>query len=112
MSGASSGECGWNHGAPRPTGRGAYHFEGRGKVEPFDRAQDRKGRRADGPGMRLMRLWLWSAPLAMLALAVLFAVLAVGEARWGLLAAMVLLALVAGGLFVVQWRLLRRLGQR
>ncbi len=59
--------------------------------------------------MRLMRLWLWSAPLAMLALAVLFAVLAVGEEKWGLLAAMVLLAAVAVGLFVVQWRLLRRL---
>jgi len=58
--------------------------------------------------MRLMRLWMWSAPLAMLALAVLFAVLAVGDERWGLLAAMVLLALVAIGLFVLQWRLLRR----
>jgi hypothetical protein len=60
--------------------------------------------------MRLMRLWLWAAPLAMLALAVLFGVLAVAEGKWGLLAAMVLLALVAMGLFVVQWRLLRRMG--
>ncbi len=64
---------------------------------------------SDGPGMRLMRLWLWAAPLGMLALAVLFGVLAVGEGKWGLLAAMVLLALVAIGLFVVQWRLLKRL---
>ena len=63
----------------------------------------------DGPGMRLMRLWLWVAPLSMLALAVLFGVLAVAEGKWGLLAAMVLLALVAVGLFVVQWRLLKRL---
>ncbi len=63
----------------------------------------------DGPAWRLMRLWLWAAPLAMLALAVLFAVLAVGEERWGLLAAMAVLALVAVGLWVVQWRLLRRL---
>ncbi|MCH7578361.1 MAG: hypothetical protein IH822_11345 [Chloroflexi bacterium] len=63
----------------------------------------------DGPGMRLIRLWLWVAPLSMLALAVLFGVLAVAEGRWGLLAAMVLLALVAIGLFVVQWRLLKRL---
>ncbi len=63
----------------------------------------------DGPGMRLMRLWLWTAPLAMLALAVMFGVIAVDEERWGLLAAMGPLALVAVGLFVVQWRLLRRL---
>ncbi len=59
--------------------------------------------------MRLMRLWLWVAPLSMLALATLFGVLAVAEWRWGLLAAMVLLALVAVGLFVVQWQLLKRL---
>ena len=64
---------------------------------------------SDGPGMRLMRLWLWAAPLGMLALATLFGVLAVAEGRWGLVAAMVLLALVAVGLFVVQWRLLKRL---
>ena len=64
---------------------------------------------SDGPGMRLIRLWLWVAPLSMLALAVLFGVLAVAEGKWGLLAAMVLLALVAVGLFVVQWRLLKRL---
>ncbi len=65
--------------------------------------------RADGPGMRLLRLWLWLAPLSMLALAALFGVLAVAQGKWGLLAAMVMLALVAAGLFVVQWRLLRRL---
>ena len=59
--------------------------------------------------MRLLRLWLGGAPLAMLALAVLFGVLAVGEEEWGLLAAMVVLALTAVGLFVVQWRLLRRI---
>ena len=63
----------------------------------------------DGPGMRLMRLWLWAAPLSMLALATLFGVLAVADGEWGLLAAMVPLALVAIGLFVVQWRLLKRL---
>ena len=63
----------------------------------------------DGPGMRLMRLWLWVAPLSMLALATLFGVLAVAEGKWGLLAAMVPLALVAVGLWLVQWRLLKRL---
>ncbi len=64
---------------------------------------------SDGPGMRLMRLWLWAAPLGMLALATLVGVLAVTEGNWGLVAAMIPLALVAIGLFVVQWRLLRRL---
>ncbi len=68
-----------------------------------------QGTRVDGPAMRLLRLWLWTAPLAMLALAVLFAVIAVDEERWGLLAAMVMLALVAVGLWLVQWRLLRRI---
>ncbi len=59
----------------------------------------------------MMRLWLWAAPLGMLALSTLFGVLAVAEGKWGLVAAMVLLALVAVGLFVVQWRLLKRLEQ-
>ncbi len=67
--------------------------------------------RVAGPGARLLRLWLWGAPLAMLALAVLFGVLAAGDEEWGLLAAMVVLALVAVGLFVVQWRLLARPGE-
>lgn len=72
-----------------------------------------QGAGSEGPAARLLRLWLWGAPLAMLALAVLFGVLAAGEEEWGLLAAMAVLALVAVGLFVVQWRLLRRTcGQR
>jgi hypothetical protein len=70
-----------------------------------------QGTRADGPAARLLRLWLWGAPLAMVALAVLFGALAVREDNWGLLAAMVVLALTAVGLFVVQWRLLKRLGE-
>ncbi len=69
----------------------------------------RPGTKIEGPGMRLMRLWLWATPLGMLALAVLFSVLAVDEENWGLLAAMVILALVAAALFALQWRLLRRL---
>ena len=55
----------------------------------------------------MLRLWLWLAPLSMLALAALFGVLAVAQGKWGLLAAMVPLALVAVGLFVAQWRLLK-----
>lgn len=64
---------------------------------------------ADGPGMRLLRLWLWSAPLLMLALSALFGVIAVDEERWALLAVMVVLALVSLSLFVLQWRLLREM---
>ncbi len=63
----------------------------------------------NGPMMRLLRLWLWTSPLAMLALAVLFGALAVIDEEWGLLAAMVILGLVSVGLFVVQWRLLRQI---
>ncbi len=68
-----------------------------------------QGTGLNGPAVRLLRLWLGTAPLAMLALAVLFGVLAVGDEEWGLLAAMVVLALTAVGLFLVQWRLLRRI---
>jgi len=68
-----------------------------------------QGTRVEGPAARLLRLWLWAAPLAMLALAILFGVLTVREEKWGLLAAMVVLALTAVGLWLVQWRLLRRL---
>ncbi|MEE8385001.1 MAG: hypothetical protein V3S01_03715 [Dehalococcoidia bacterium] len=68
-----------------------------------------QGTGVEGPARRLLRLWLWGSPLVMLAVAVLFGVLAVGEEEWGLLAAMVILALTAVGLFVVQWRLLRRI---
>ncbi len=66
--------------------------------------------RADGPGIRLMRLWLWIAPLGMLALALLFGLIAIDEGKWGLLAVMVVLTLTALGLFVLQWHLLRQPG--
>ena len=67
-----------------------------------------EGRLVEGPALRLVRLWLWTAPLVMLALAAMFGWLAVDEGKWGLLAAMVVLALVAVSLLVLQWRLLRR----
>jgi uncharacterized membrane protein YpjA len=68
-----------------------------------------QGTRVTGPAARLLRLWLWGTPLAMLTLAVLFGVLAVEEEKWGLLAAMAVLALVAVGLWLVQWRLLKHI---
>jgi hypothetical protein len=59
--------------------------------------------------MRLFRLWLWSAPVVMLAMALVFSAIAVDERKWGLLAVMVLLALVALALFEIQRRVMRRL---
>ena len=57
----------------------------------------------------MLRLWLWTAPMGMLAMSVFFGALAVGEERWGLLAAMVLLAVTAVGLWLAQWFLLKRI---
>ena len=96
---------------PPSHGPGGVSFEGRETMEAGRRKVEERSRE-EGPGMRLMRLWLWTAPLAMLALAALFGWLAVDGEEWGLLAAMVVLALVAVGLFVVQWRLLRGLSAR
>jgi len=64
-------------------------------------------RAVDGPAPRLLRLWLWSTPLVMLAMAVLFGVLAAGDENWGIVAAMVALAVAALALFFAQWLLLR-----
>ena len=71
-----------------------------------------QGTRADGPGGRLLRLWLWSTPLVMLAIAVLFGVLAAGDEKWGVVAGMVALAVAAVALFAAQWLLLRRMAQQ
>ncbi len=62
--------------------------------------------------MRLLRLWLAAVPLAMLGLASFFAAQAAGDGRWGLLALMAILALLAVGLFVAQGRVLRQLEAR
>ncbi len=61
--------------------------------------------------MRLVRLWLWSAPLIMLALSLAFAGVAVGDEEWGLLAAMLVLAIAAIGLFLLQWWMMRRISR-
>ena len=66
-------------------------------------------RAQDTPRIRLARLWLWASPIVMLVVAVVFGVLAVLNEKWGLLAAMIVLALVAVALFVLQRRLLRRI---
>ena len=61
------------------------------------------------PSFRLLRLWLFSTPIVMLALATGFAAVAVINERWGLLAAMIILAIAAIGLFFAQARLMGRI---
>ncbi|HXG35813.1 MAG TPA: hypothetical protein VNL15_02475 [Dehalococcoidia bacterium] len=57
------------------------------------------------PTMRLLLLWLTLTPLLLLALAVLFAVIAVGDENWALLGAMVALMPLAVALFFGQRRI-------
>ncbi len=54
--------------------------------------------------MRLLLLWLTLMPLTMLAVAAIFAFIAARDERWGLLAVMAGLALLASVLFVAQRR--------
>ena len=60
------------------------------------------------PSMRLLRLWLAAAPLGMLALAILFAILAAGDENWIVFGAMFGLGALALGLFFLQWRVVSR----
>ena len=70
-----------------------------------------QGQARMGPALRLLRLWLFATPLVMLGVAATFAALAAADGRWGLLAAMVVLAALAVALFIVHARLLRLRGQ-
>ena len=62
----------------------------------------------DTPSLRLLRLWLLSAPIIMLSLSASFAIIAIIGQRWWMLATMLVLAIAAVGLFYVQARLLSR----
>ena len=59
---------------------------------------------SSSPSLRLLLLWLTLIPLTMLAAAAVFAFIAARDERWGLLAVMAVLALLAGVLFVAQRR--------
>ena len=89
---------------PVPCGWGAHDLE-ESELAPDEKDQ------LNTPFMRLLRLWLWSAPLIMLAIAIAFAVVAINDQRWGLLAAMLAVTLVALGLFLVQWWMMRRISR-
>ena len=62
----------------------------------------------DTPSLRLLRLWLFSAPIVMLSLSASFAIIAIIHQRWWMLAIMLVLATAAIGLFYVQARLSSR----
>ena len=58
--------------------------------------------------MRLLVLWLTAMPIGMLAIAILFAVIAVNRESWAMLAIMIVMAVMALVLFVMQRRLINR----
>ena len=62
----------------------------------------------DSVTMRLMRVWLWGVPVLMLAGAVTFGAIAAADERWGLLAVMVVMGVLAVGLFAFHWWLVHR----
>ncbi len=64
--------------------------------------------RREPPSVRLLRLWLVGVPLAMLAAALAFAVLAAAQGSWALMGVLLALAVLGLALAVVQGRLLRR----
>ena len=73
-----------------------------------ERLHPAQGQARTGPALRLLRLWLFATPLIMMGFAATFAALAAANGRWGLLAAMVVLAVLSVALFIVQTRLLAR----
>jgi branched-subunit amino acid transport protein len=59
----------------------------------------------------LLRAWMWFVPVAMLAAAVVFGVVAALDSNWGLLAVMVVAGIFALVLMVVHYWLLYRFGR-
>ncbi len=61
--------------------------------------------------MAILRAWMWLTPMVMLVASVVFAVVAAADGRWGLVAVMVIAALLALGLLFAHWWLLYRFGK-
>ena len=61
--------------------------------------------------MFVLRLWMWAVPVVMLAVSILFAVIAASDGNWGLLVLMIFMALIAIGLFTLHWWLMYRIGK-
>ena len=63
-------------------------------------------------GMFVLRLWMWAIPVLMLVAAIVFSAIAATDERWGLLAVMIVMGLLAVGLLVFHWWVLYRFGSR
>jgi heme/copper-type cytochrome/quinol oxidase subunit 2 len=63
-------------------------------------------------GMFVLRLWMWAVPILMLTAALFFGAIAAADERWGLLIVMIVMGLLALGLFVFHWWVLYRFGSR
>ena len=63
-------------------------------------------------GMFVLRVWMWAVPILMLAVAIVFGAIAAADGRLGLLAVMLVMGLMAIGLFVFHWWVLYRFGSR
>jgi high-affinity Fe2+/Pb2+ permease len=55
---------------------------------------------------------MWAVPVLMFVAAGFFAVIAAIDGRWGLLAMMLFMALIAVGLFSLHWWVMRGMGRR
>jgi hypothetical protein len=62
--------------------------------------------------MTFLRVWLWIVPVGMLIVSTVFAVVAVLDESWGLLAVMVLMAVFALGLLMLHWWAMYRFGKQ
>jgi len=62
--------------------------------------------------MFFLRAWMWIAPVAMLVVSGVFAVLSALDGNWGLMAVMVVIGVVAVGMLVLHWWLLYRFGRQ
>jgi hypothetical protein len=58
----------------------------------------------------LLRAWMWFVPIAMFVAAVVFGVVAAADERWGLLAFMVFVGVIAIAMMLFHWWILYRFG--
>jgi len=61
--------------------------------------------------MRILRLWMWAVPFAMILAALLFGVLAASDGKWGLVAVMFVIGLAGLGLLVLHYWVMFRFGK-
>ncbi len=69
------------------------------------------GQQPESMGIRIMRLWLWLVPVAIMAIAGVLSVIAALGGRWGLLAVMIVIGIVGAGLLALHWWVMYRFGR-